>query len=543
MGDPVASAGVGELADVLKTFVESPPEGTSKAVIDAFIKAIDSGQSVLPPRLFYEAVEQSSIAISITDPKANILYVNPSFTRVTGYEAADMVGHNESILSDRTTPAIVYETMWGRLTQKKSWSGVLINRRKSGDRYLADLTIAPVINAAGETTHYLGIHRDVTEMHRLEQEVLNQKALIESMVDAAPVVVALLDDNGKVILDNMAYKKLVGDMKGREPAEAFMLALKENMGEAFEDARAQKRGFFNQEIIFDPGGNKPVRWFSCSGTWFREHDGSADAFFEGRKATYLLLVCNEITTHKRQQEEVKMNAMRALMIEEELARSMRELLNGAAFQLQGPCNLISAAYSMLDRRAGDEAADTLALKSVLQQAMEAGQSALETLQSCIPEMTLKEAESVNINQLLREALALSTERMLSQAVVVDWRPEPVLPFLLGYENSLRSMFKQLIDNAIDAMATVKGPRELHIDTCVADEIIKINITDSGPGIPPRQRLRVFEPFFSTKKGKSAGAGMGLAMVQEVINQHSGSIEVGGELNAGCRINIHIPIRR
>jgi nitrogen fixation negative regulator NifL len=532
-----------DLTEILTTFLASPPAGTNESVIEAFTNAISTGNSILPPRLFYEAVEQSAIAISITDPNAKILYVNPSFERVTGYSPEDIVGRNESVLSDKITPAIVYETMWGRLIQKKPWSGVLINRRKNDERYLADLTIAPVVNDKGDTTHYLGIHRDVTEVHRLEKEVLNQKALIESMVDAAPVIVALLDDSGRVILDNMAYKKLAGDMRGREPATEFLTALEENMGREFETIRKQMQNFSGQEICFDPGGEKQTRWYSCSGTWIRESDSSADAFFEGRKEIYLLLVCNEITTQKRQQEEVKINALRALMAEEELAQSMREMLNGAMYQLQGPCNLISAASGMLDRRAADENGDNAALKSVLQQAMEAGQTALETLKGCMPEAVLREPEPVNINQIVREALALCTERMLSEAIVIDWKPAPVLPFMLGYENSLRSMFKQLVDNAIDAMSSISGPRELSITTGATDTVIEVTIADTGRGIPPDQRLKVFEPFFSTKKGKGAGAGMGLAMVQDVINEHAGNIEIDSEYRNGCCFNIQIPIQR
>ena len=59
------------------------------------------------------------------------------------------------------------------------WRGRVLNRRKDGQLYLADLTISPVVSREGVTTHFLGIHRDVTELHRLERVVRNQKMLIE----------------------------------------------------------------------------------------------------------------------------------------------------------------------------------------------------------------------------------------------------------------------------------------------------------------------------------------------------------------------------
>ena len=152
--------------------------------------------------VFQQAVEQADIAISITDAEANILYVNPAFARVTGYTADEIVGANQSLLSNKSTPESLYRTMWATIANGQPWSGRLVNRRKDGSKYLADLLITPVVDASGVITNYLGIQRDVTDLHRLECEVGDQKALIESVVDSAPVVLALL---GEVKLHSSDY--------------------------------------------------------------------------------------------------------------------------------------------------------------------------------------------------------------------------------------------------------------------------------------------------------------------------------------------------
>lgn len=528
------------LAEVIEAFLASPPAGTPSAVIEAFNEVIHGGAMTLPPRLFFEAVEQSSVAISIADLNATILYANPAFTRVTGYGADEVVGKNESILSDKKTPRIVYETMWGRLLQKKPWSGVLVNRRKDGTRYLAELTIAPVLNASGQTTQYLGMHRDVTEVHRLEQEVHNQKALIESVVDAAPVVIALLDANGRVVRDNMAYRRLTGELQGREPAGEFMRVIRETVGDVFADIKTDRR-FDDLEVAVDPGNKAEPRWFSCSLLWFRERDSSADAFFEAHREPYLLLVASEITTLKRQQEDVRTNALRALLAEEELVQGMRETLAGAIYQLQGPVNMIHAAANMLSRRA-EQGSENAALLAVLEQAIAAGREALETLQTCMPAQSDEPLESVNVNQLLRDVLTVSTGRLLELGVVVDWMPTPVLPMIAGRPGRLRSMFKQLVDNALDAMASERGgERELRIRTDTSPGAVSVVIEDTGPGIPEQLRHKIFQPFFTTKGGTGRRAGMGLAMVQDVVNQHAGTIEVDAGYQSGCRFLIHIPL--
>ncbi len=160
----------------------------------------------LPPEAYRQAVDQADLAISITDPRANILFANEAFARVTGYRVDEIVGKNESVLSNHTTAPEVYKSMWKDLSAGRPWSGKLLNRRKDGELYLAELTISPVVDAKGKTTHYLGMHRDVTEMHRLERVVRNQKKLIESVIDAAPMAFALLDQTGRVILDNQEIR-------------------------------------------------------------------------------------------------------------------------------------------------------------------------------------------------------------------------------------------------------------------------------------------------------------------------------------------------
>ena len=120
----------------------------------------------LLPEAFRQMAEHAPIAISITDLKANILYANRAFSSTTGYSREEVIGKNESLLSNGTTPRLVYQALWSRLAQKKPWSGVLVNRRKDGSLYLAELTVAPVFDEHGQTLYYLGMHRDSDEHHR-----------------------------------------------------------------------------------------------------------------------------------------------------------------------------------------------------------------------------------------------------------------------------------------------------------------------------------------------------------------------------------------
>ncbi len=527
-------------AGSLRGMIAALPKSTPRQVIETLERVFDMGGSHLPPQVFFETVEQSAIAISITNTQARVMYANRAFAEVTGYSPAEILGQNQSILSFKTTPRSVYDAMWRTLQAQQTWSGRLLNRRKDGSRYLAELTISPILDAEGGTAYYLGMHRDVTAEQRLERQVQNQKALIESVVDVAPVAFALLDERERVVLDNHEYKKLIGDLGVGEPAAHILAALRASLGTEFDAARASGRGFVNQEVRCDRSGGRAPRWFSCSGNWIEDQDTAADAFFEPRRRAYMLLVMNEVSLIKRQQEEQRMSALRALLAEGELTQSLREAIAGAIYQLQGPINLIEAAANMLGRRGVQH--DALALGGVLREAAAAGNRAIETLRASMPLEPLEAEVPLNINELLHEVLLLLTDRLLAAGVTVEWKPAPVLAPVQGRPTQLRNVFKQLIENAIEAMSEQRAaPRELRILTCPEGEGVGVYVEDSGPGIPEELRRRVFEPFFTTKHNRGGSAGMGLAVTQEIVNRHEGLIEIDSRHQEGCRMHLRFPI--
>ena len=495
----------------------------------------------IAPAVFQQAVEQADLAISITDADANILYVNPAFTRATGYTREEVIGVNQSLLSNKSTPEELYRSMWSLISSGQAWSGRLVNRRKDGSKYLADLTITPVTDATGSITNYLGIHRDVTQLHRLECEVADQKSLIESVVDSAPVVMALLDSDNRVLLDNHEYKKLMGDLRMVEPATLILDAVRTDLGAALDHGLSSPQeghhAFSDHEIRIDSRGT--ARWFSCSGIWVQRKDADADAFFERGNDLYLLLVAKETTRQRAEQEKTRMALLQAMMAEENRIDGLRETLSAAVFKIEGPINVMSSVMDTLVRR-GSYAPSGVALV----EALEAGKAAVESLRSVIPEHVSESQTAVNLNEVMRDVLDLTTTRMLAAGVTVQWRPQAVMPAIIAYPNRMRSMFKALIDNAIDAMDT-KGwrERELLVTTRGHNGRIEVVVEDSGTGIPPELRLKVFEPFFSTRKAGGRHLGTGLSTAQQVAADHDGVIEIEPAERRGCRVRVVLPVQR
>jgi len=530
-----------KMAEALGKFLSSPPKGVTAEVIEAFGRTIQTDDGILPPRVFIEAVEQSSVAISITNTKARILYANQAFESLTGYAAEEVVGKNQSILSYKVTPISVYEELWGCLLQQKSWNGVLINKRKDGERYLANLTVAPVIGTDGATSYYLALHRDVTEVHELERQVRNQKVLIESVVDAAPVVMALLDNNGKVLLDNHDYKKLLGDMRGVEPADVFLDSLSEVIAFDRKLPCKERRGFINQEISFKNRQGIATRWFNCSGVWVNEKNITADDYFTDAEECCLLLVANDITQQKRQQNQIKTNALRALMAEQQLVHGMRETLSGAIYQLQAPLNMAAAVVGMMQRRQGN-GHESNPFQSALLDVIRSGEQVLESLQQSLPPEDQEAVSPVNMNEVIKDVIDLSIHRLLEKSVLMDWDPEAELPNISGRFYALRTLFKQLLDNAVDAIDEPGCTRrEIAIQTRHVDDAVEVEIRDTGPGIAGNKRHQVFEPFFTDWQHIKGRPGMGLTIAMDMVQKHHGSIDIDPHYHPGCSIKITLPV--
>ena len=366
-----------------------------------------------------------------------------------------------------------------------------------------------------------------------------QKSLIESVVDSVPVVLALLDAEERVVLDNHEYKKLMGDLRMAEPAALILATVRADLGRALNSPQEGAPAFSEREIRIDARGTQ--RWFSVSGTWVQPKDGAPTIRGKAADAWYLLLVAKETTRHRAEQEKVRMAALQAMMAEENRVDALRETLSAAVFQIEGPLNVMGSVMATIERRGCCEPAGT-----ALAEALAAGKTAIDSLRHAIPEHQPEALTAVNLNEVLRDVLDLTTRNMLVAGISVQWRPQAVLPSVNGHARRLRAMFKALVDNAVDAMNT-KGwrNRELLVTTHSYDGGggVEVVVADSGPGIPFDLRLKVFEPFYSTRKGGGQHLGTGLSMAQQVAADHDGVIEIDPAEGGGCRVRVVLPAFR
>lgn len=122
-------------------------------------------------RILAAAVEAANDSVVITDPEGRIEYVNPAFTRITGWTREAALGRNPRILRSGVQDPAFYRRMWEALTSGHSFQGRFVNRRADGTLYTQEATIAPLIGPSGKVEHYVAVARDVTERELMERQL------------------------------------------------------------------------------------------------------------------------------------------------------------------------------------------------------------------------------------------------------------------------------------------------------------------------------------------------------------------------------------
>jgi diguanylate cyclase (GGDEF)-like protein/PAS domain S-box-containing protein len=172
-------------------------------------------------RLLSAAIGSAASAVAISDPEGVCQWVNPAFTRITGYAPEDIVGRPLSLLKSGAHDAAFYASLWRTILSGEVWQGEIVNRHRDGHLYTEEQTISPVRDETERITHFVAVKQDVTERRRMEEGLRAANETLKTQLEEIEALQARLRDQAiRDPLTRVLNRRYLTETLTRETARA-----------------------------------------------------------------------------------------------------------------------------------------------------------------------------------------------------------------------------------------------------------------------------------------------------------------------------------
>jgi len=255
--------------------------------------------------------------------------------------------------------------------------------------------------------------------------------------------------------------------------------------------------------------------------------------------SYYAKLENRVTTTREELEKVSddLEKSKEALVRSEKLVALGEVSAGVAHEIRTPLTSIKLFIQSLEIvfPLDDETLEDFSIiKSEINKMEEIINRFLDFARPAFPKF-----ESVNVNQLLSDAISLLKNRIKDENIVIETEYDETLPPIAGDGKQLGQVFLNMLLNSIEAMpdsGRITVATNIISVSGEGKKLLKITIADTGCGISPALRRYIFDPFVTTK---DTGTGMGLAIAFTVIEQHGGLIEVESEAGEGATFMIYL----
>jgi len=500
-----------------------------RAAVRSALEHVDERKAVLAAEARLRSLfETVPVGLFRMTPTGQILDANPAAVRMFGYS------DREGLLRASTGELYVHPA------DRHRWQAMLDRgeavrefevemRRQDGTTIWASLNFQAVRESRTGAVRYDGAAEDITERKRALAELQRSEEQFRSLIENVSDVIAVLGPDGRLRYVSAAAQRVLG-------YASVALVGRILFDFVHPEDIARLRALF-AVAARELGQTTPFE------TRFRHRDGSwriLEGFARtvGRSGSRIELIVNARDLTERRQAEEQIRLQREALAQRDKIASLGYLLAGVAHELNNPLAVVMGRAALLRERIGSGAG-----AQDLQRVVEAADRCARIVKNFLDlaRQRPSERQSVNLNQVARDAVELLAYGLRVDTIEVDLRLDPELPLLWADGHQLHQVVVNLVSNAHQAMRDHGQPRVLTVTTGMAAGGGRawIAVADTGPGMSPEVRERIFEPFFTTKP-EGQGTGLGLSLCQGIVESHEGRIQVESEPGRGTTFTIELP---
>jgi len=230
-------------------------------------------------------------------------------------------------------------------------------------------------------------------------------------------------------------------------------------------------------------------------------------------------------------------AMQNTLVQSQRLASLGKLAAGIAHEINNPLGGILVLSSLVVEDLKDDDPHRENLQEVIKQTMRCRDIVKGLLQFSRQEEG--KTEYVRVNDILNNTLSLIEKQALFHNIEVIKNLDAELPYILGDNSQLQQVFINVILNAVQAMKEI-GTLTINTSHDKNNDMVVIEISDTGCGIPEEMIDRIFDPFFTTKE-VGEGTGLGLSIAYGIVTKHHGRMRVKSKVGEGSTFTIKIPV--
>ena len=228
----------------------------------------------------------------------------------------------------------------------------------------------------------------------------------------------------------------------------------------------------------------------------------------------------------------------ARLLQTEKLAALGQMVSGVAHELSNPLTSITGYAQRLLLRT-----DALGREEEVHRIFSEAQRANGILRQML--LSVREAplewRPIALNPLVQRTVALQRLNMAAEKIRLELDLDPLLPAVRGDAGQLQQVLMNLINNARQAIETQgEGGTILLRSERVGTRRVRLEVSDTGPGIAEEEQARIFEPFFTTKP-EGVGTGLGLSIVLSIVREHDGQVYVQSTPGRGAKFSVELPV--